>query len=163
MRLFVYVSPEGDLYEKDGAEFEAAADELLNSTVFAAAYFKQGFSWIEFFFLWSYTSSLESDWHADVHEDAKIPSVYARQAAIWMLLVGREIFAYCQNNHGRRKPNTNHHVFALWRGDQGYSLERWTLWKKRFSELAQMNEEDARTKDMASKALAEMEKIENED
>ena len=49
----------------------------------------------------------------------------------------------------------------LFRGNEGFSLERRGFWRKRFSELALLPEAKTHVKELASEALGEMVKLEN--
>ena len=49
---------------------------------------------------------------------------------------------------------------SLWGKGRGYSLERWTWWKKRFGEIAMIPELEDDVKDRAARAASEMETIE---
>jgi hypothetical protein len=48
----------------------------------------------------------------------------------------------------------------LWVKARGFSLDRWTLWKKRFGEIAMTEELTDELKELAARAAFEMEKIE---
>lgn len=69
-------------------------------------------------------------------------------AATWMFLAGNEIYEHCRKNHGRRPPMEGANPY-LWKGDQGYSLERWTFWKQRFHELSHAEELNAHARALA--------------
>lgn len=92
----------------------------------------------------------------DVQEvQRNIPS-----AATWILLAGDDIFEYCRMNHDRRPPMERAKPY-LWKGDQGYSLERWTFWKQRFHELSHAEELIAHARTLALGALRQIKIVES--
>lgn len=69
-------------------------------------------------------------------------------AATWILIAGEKIYELCK--HGK-----------LDRG-RGYSLVRWALWKKKFSEIAVNQGLPKDVTLIAAQAATEMQKIENQ-
>ena len=80
-------------------------------------------------------------------------------AAIWILLCGNVIFAHCRNpgTPGPRKDARRN-----WKGAKGFSIERWTFWKKRFGEIKGHDQADKNTQELAAEAEECMNRIENE-
>jgi hypothetical protein len=84
-------------------------------------------------------------------------------AATWILIAGEKIHALCKVDHECRDGAPGSPVIttrvALGKG-QGYSLERWKLWKKRFYEIAATEELKDSIRDIAAKAASKIEEIE---
>ena len=85
------------------------------------------------------------------------------RAATWILLAGDPIYKLCKDDYHRKDgapgamPDNDE---WLWGKGRGYSLERWTWWKKRFGEIAMIPELEDDVKDRAARAASEMETIE---
>lgn len=82
-------------------------------------------------------------------EQRQRASVVIPPAVIWILLAGEKIRALCQADHGRNDSK-----------GRGYSLGRWAIWKTAFGEIARNEALDDGIRDVASKAVDEMERIE---
>lgn len=50
----------------------------------------------------------------------------------------------------------------LWKGDKGFSLERWNFWKTRFGEIRVMEELDEETREASRRAEVAMDKSERQ-
>jgi hypothetical protein len=76
-------------------------------------------------------------------------------AANWISLAGAKLFASDDDfgiaGGGRR----------LWKGKKGFCKERWKLWKKRFQEVSQSAQPSQNTRDIAKRAIEDMEKFES--
>ena len=122
---------------------------LLNVTTFGALYLAHG------------RQSIGMPFHAEVSlmEGIEVPYQTPEQqrrgmtnvppAATWVLVAGEKIYELCKNDYDRKDDK-----------GRGYSLGRWALWKKRFSEIAENQELKDGIKDVALRAASEMERIE---
>ena len=90
--------------------------------------------------------------------------VYVPLAGIWILLCGNVIFGHC------RGPGTPLRLAGYewgkggknWKGESGFSIERWIFWKKRFGEIKGHDQASENIKEMAAGAEGAMNRIENE-
>ena len=88
--------------------------------------------------------------------------IYVPPAATWILLAGEGVRELCKNDHDRQDGapgSTSYGDEWLWGRGRGYSLERWTLWKKRFFEIASTKELEDNVTEIAAKAAFEMERV----
>ena len=81
-------------------------------------------------------------------------------AGIWILLCGKVIFDHCRNSGtllaGSKDPRKN------WKGVNGFSIERWIFWKKRFGEIKGHDQASEKTKELAAEGEECMNRIESE-
>lgn len=92
-------------------------------------------------------------------------TLYVPPAATWVLIAGRSIYELCKVGHERKDGapgSTPDNDEWLWDHGRGYSLERWSFWKNRFSELATIEELGEKTMDLAARAAAEMQNSERQ-
>ena len=85
------------------------------------------------------------------------------QAATWVILAGERIYELCKIDYDRKDGAPGSTWIGdewLWGKGRGYSLGRWALWKKRFREIATIQELKDGVKDIAARAASEMERIE---
>ena len=80
---------------------------------------------------------------------------YVPPAATWILLAGETIYGLCKSD-----PKSVPKDEWVWGKSPGYSVGRWALWKKRFGELAIREGLEDRVKDLAARAVSEMDRIE---
>jgi hypothetical protein len=84
------------------------------------------------------------------HKQSPRLDVYVPLAAIWILLCGNVVYAHCRN------PGTPRADFKdagrNWKGANGFSIERWNFWKKRFGEIKGHDQASEKTKEMAAEA-----------
>jgi len=140
---------------------ENAAGAKLNVITFGAMYLV----------LSRHTTSLPTEAEGDFRdgleddiqtlEDRRFANVLVPLAATWMLIAGEQFHKLCKTNycHEVREVSTRGKQF-LWGESTGYSLARWAFWKKRFAEIATMQELENSVKDTAARAASEMERIE---
>lgn len=50
---------------------------------------------------------------------------------------------------------------GLWRGQAGYSIDRWQFWKDRWNSLAEQQAISPNIRDLAKEALAHMDMVED--
>lgn len=95
--------------------------------------------------------------------------VYVPQAALWILIAGRNIYHYSKSNQDdtgepviQRWVGGEHGGDLMWTGRDGFNLERWAFWKRRFEEISELQgvKEDARQH--AATAAEEMCRIHSE-
>lgn len=155
------LEPIDDEIEDEG-DRNAQAVPLLNCTTFGAMYLAHG------------RQLLGMPFHAEVSlmhgievpcqtlEQQRRAVIYVPPAATWMLLAGEAIYELCKNDHDRKDGapgSTSYGDEWLWGQGRGYSLGRWTLWKKRFGEIASAKELEDSVTGIAAKAAFEMERV----
>lgn len=106
--------------------------------------------------IWAMRSSVE----AAAPEDSELDTTdsYVPPATTWILYGGEKVWERSQAGL-EGTPSTR--GGPLWTGKRGYSVERWLFWKKRFCEVAAMDDLKSGTREMASKANEIMDKISN--
>ena len=67
-------------------------------------------------------------------------------AATWILLAGGKVYELCKSGKDDK--------------GRGFSMGKWVLWKEKFGEIAANQELGDDVRDIASKAVDEMERIE---
>lgn len=82
-------------------------------------------------------------------EQQQRASVVIPPAATWIVLAGEEIYALCNTDHARND-----------RQGRGYSLRRWAAWKASFGRIMSNDALSDDVRDVAGKAISEMERIE---
>lgn len=94
--------------------------------------------------------------------------MYIPAAAPWILIAGPNIWLFSKRNDGATGDNVTQRWIGgddggelLWVGSEGFSLERWGFWKKRFGEISGI-EAKKHVRQLAARAVEEMEKIERE-
>ena len=147
----------------DEADWYAQAVPLLNATTFGAVYLALG------------RQPIGMPMHAEISlmqgievpyqtvEQQRRAVMYVPPAATWVLLASEKIFELCKTDHDRQDGapgSTPEGDEWLWGNGRGYSLGRWTFWKKRFSEIAIITELKGDLMDIAARAASEMDKIE---
>ena len=82
--------------------------------------------------------------------------VYVPLAGMWILLCGNVIFAHCRNlvTPDYKDAGKN------WKGANGFSIERWIFWKKRFGEIKGHDQASEKTKELAAEGEWLMNRIE---
>lgn len=88
-------------------------------------------------------------------------------AVNWILLLGHRIYTFSkENQNSTGEPAMEMwlgfpHVHSfLWKGMDGYNLERWSFWKGRFGEIARLDGGKEWVKTLASQAGEEMGRVE---
>jgi Protein of unknown function (DUF3632) len=82
-------------------------------------------------------------------------------AVIWIFLCGNVIFAHC--NPVTLAPLADANVAGKnWKGGNGFSIERWMFWKKRFGEIKGHDQASKKTKKLAAVGERLMNKIDSE-
>ena len=151
----------GDDIEDDG-DSNAQAVPLLNYTTFGAMYLAHG------------RQPLGMPFHAEVGlmHGIEVPCqmlgqqrralIYVPPAASWIIFAGEGIYELCKNDHdGKNGASglTSYGDECLWGHGRGFSLGSWTLWKRRFSEVASTKTLEDNVTEIAAKAAFEMERI----
>ena len=72
-------------------------------------------------------------------------------AATWVLIAGEKIYELCKSNHNRNE--------LLGQYGRGYSLGRWSVWKKRFGLIAATEGLGVGVCEIAQQAAGTMESI----
>ena len=94
------------------------------------------------------------------HKQGPRLDVYVPLAVIWIFLCGNVIFGHCRN------PGTHNQSYndagKNWKGGNGFSVERWNFWKKRFGEIKEHEQASKKTKKLAAVGENLMDKIESE-
>ena len=147
-----------DELEEDERRTEVAA--LLNSAHFAATYWRRYGTAVDFLTIGTISNGVEDD--IKTQEELEEASIYVPPAATWILVAGDFIFDCCRQNFERRPyQGPSFSKTNLFKGDKGYSMERWAFWKQRFSEIAHMENVGAYARDFALRAFDEMVRVEH--
>lgn len=130
----------------EGDWTDAQRTTLLNVMTFSALYLAHGEHDIgmPFHAEVSLMEGVETPYQT--HEQQRRALTNVPPAATWILLAGEKVYELCKNGKDDK--------------GRGFSLGRWDLWKAEFGEIAANEGLDGRVRDIASKAAAEMGKIE---
>lgn len=102
----------------------------------------------------------------DTPEQIRRTEIHVPQAARWIDITGCNIYNFSRANLN----STGENIIQVWIGGEdggplvwtgadGFSVERWTFWRKRFGEIARFAVKEE-VKKLAAQAAEEMEKIE---
>lgn len=109
------------------------------------------------------TSGIEAGYQTP--EDYRDGAIYIPSAATWFLIAGKKIYELCKSNY-RRKDSSRYLAKEKkdyqWRGDNGYCLERWAFWRKRFGEIKMTQGLQDDVKDIAGRAFIKMGEVESQ-
>lgn len=143
-RLF---QPDIDIEEQEEPDPDEWTDKdiatRLNVDTFGALYLAHGLKDIGMSF-----HAEVAFWHAfelpyDTPDRQRFAKQDVPQAATWMLLATEKIYDLCK------------------KGEFRYSLEGWTMWKRRFHEIARNTALLASVREIALKAALRMKEVEN--
>ncbi|KAF8906980.1 hypothetical protein CPB84DRAFT_1744776 [Gymnopilus junonius] len=91
---------------------------------------------------------------------------YVPLAAAWTLFAGGIVFAHCRvsgsGDNTDVRDRTSRDGGKNWKGANGFSVERWNFWKKRFGEIKGHNQASEETRGLAAEAQGAMRRIETE-
>lgn len=95
--------------------------------------------------------------------------MYVPAAAQWILLAGECIWGFCKERAGNDGSMVDQRWIGgydggdlVWKGEEGYGVERWAFWKKRFGEIGNLEGTEAVVRRSAVEADETMRKIEAE-
>ena len=140
------IEPETSEMPDEGDWTDAQKATLWNVITFSALYLDHG------------RKDIGMSFHAEVSlmEGIEVPYQTPEQqrraatvvppAATWILLAGEKVYELCKSGKDDK--------------GRGFSMGRWALWKEKFGEIATNQELGDDVRDIASKAVGEMEKIE---
>ena len=147
----------------DESNWETQAASLRNATNFGAKYLAEG------------RQPIGMSSHAEISlmQGIEVPCqtleqkqralLYVPLAATWMIIGGEKIYALCQYDQDRKDDapgSTGAGDEWLWGKGRGYSMERWTFWRKRFTELVNTPGLKDDVRGFVEKAVVEMAQIE---
>lgn len=90
---------------------------------------------------------------SDINElNGKVPA-----AAVWININGNDIYEAKGHITGEYDYETSE-----WKGEKGWSKERWAFWKDRFAAISKEETLSLETREIAKKAAESMGKIEKE-
>ena len=130
----------------EGEWTDAQKAKLMNVITFSALYLTYG------------QKDIGMSFHAEVSlmEAIEVPYQTPEQqrraatvvppAATWILLAGGKVYELCKSGKDEN--------------GRGFSMGRWALWKEKFGEIAANRELGDDVRNIASKAVSEMERIE---
>ncbi|MCJ1418860.1 hypothetical protein MMC32_005211 [Xylographa parallela] len=138
---------------------DAARKEWHSINAFAARLTAEGLQDYRIFGLWALRVALEEQPEPQAPEyqlqgpilDCRVPV-----AATWIRRCGVQMFVSdgaCYLRHGGKGGR-------LWQGEEGFDLERWRLWKRRFGEISKDKWGSEKTRQLAQAAEKEMVEIE---
>lgn len=114
----------------------------------------------DMFALWSMRSALETPLNLMNPEAIEIPEVTIPAAAVWMLILGEEMF-FWNNEYPHGSIEGDPGVGGpLWQGQHGFCLERWRLWRRRFDELSAEEQLSGDLREICRNTEARMAEIE---
>ncbi|KAI1105134.1 hypothetical protein F4804DRAFT_351237 [Jackrogersella minutella] len=144
--------PYVDEIENDG-KFEEETRRFYNANIFQARWIinvgqagpRREWGSAVNFALWHLSDALEYG-IARSPMGLRRTELYIPQAAQWIQIAGTVIYKLCRD----REKNTGEAVIDigstdkavdgfLFRGEEGFSIERWAFWKERFSQIAGLN------------------------
>jgi hypothetical protein len=148
-----------------GGNWDDQAVPLLNATTFGAMYLARGKQPIGMAFHAEVSFIQSVEVPCQTPEQQRRAGMYVPPAATWVLLAGQSIHELCKSDYHRKDGAPG----SVWDGDEwlwgkgrGYSLGRWTFWKKRFGEIATTQGLKDDVKDIAARAASEMGIIEGQ-
>ncbi|CAA7270757.1 unnamed protein product [Cyclocybe aegerita] len=108
---------------------------------------------------------VEPDYRARAyHTQGPQLNTFVPIAATWIMLAGNYLF-HCSQDSGQGAEADSQSIAGGrgWKGANGYSLDRWRFWKRRFSELKEQDQASEETREFARKAEDRMNKVEAND
>ena len=146
----------------NGGDWDAQAVPLLNATIFGATYLTLG----------KIDIGMPSNTEYSLMQGIEVPYrsleqqrravMYVPPASTWILIAGETIYKLCKSDYDfldNGPGSTPDNDEWLWGKSRGYSLGRWSFWKKRFGEIAATEELKGDVKEIAARAAFEMEKL----
>jgi len=102
-----------------------------------------------------------AEFHKDNYEEyvynstAEKLDVWVPAAAQWFEIAGEQLYKRSKigDNHFRCRSG------ELWKGSDGFSLERWELWIERFGQIAEMDEISEQTSKIARAMARKLEEL----
>ena len=130
--------------EADWTDAQRAAQ--MNAVTFGALYLSHGQKNLGMtrHAEWGLEDGVEVDY--DMPEEQRRAKTNVPPAAVWIMLAGEQIHDHCKQGDATQ--------------ERGLNLRRWSLWKRKFGEIAEHQGLASDVKDWASKAASEMDKIE---
>ena len=130
----------------EGEWTDAQRSKLMNVITFSALYLTHGQKDIgmSFHAEMSLMEAIEVPYQTPEQQRRAVTVV--PPAATWILLAGGKIYELCKSGKDDKR--------------RGYSMGRWALWKEKFGEIATNQELGDDVRNIASKAVSEMERIE---
>ncbi|ORY07926.1 hypothetical protein BCR34DRAFT_570288 [Clohesyomyces aquaticus] len=132
-----------------------------NVNYFVARLTKEGISEFWIYAIWAMRSGLEEN---EVKNYAHVPAppsrkldAYVSAAAMWVFAMGRELYDK-EKDLTPTSPNQGNPGVGgdRWKGKAEFSKERWSLWKQRFGEVAEMQDVSDETRKIANEAFEAM-------
>ena len=153
--------PDVDLDREDNnmsdEEWLKQAAPLLNASIFGATLLARSDASPSMVFHVSDALAIAIE-ESEVQADWRDAKMYIPPAASWMIIAGDKLYRYSNGQRDPKAPLASSH--SLWNGENKFSLERWSFWKRRFLELAEVASFDDETQGFAAKAAARMTEIE---
>ncbi|KAL6716084.1 hypothetical protein ACLMJK_005650 [Lecanora helva] len=166
-----------DLEGQDGVAWEDAARRVSNANIFAALYLQElvpngperDFSSMRKFALDQLMWTLEIE--TENAGQLRRAELYVPAVANWIRIAGRNLYAYCKDNRDYKNEDVPQRWMGgpeygselLWTGRDGYNIERWQLWNRRFDEIAAHSGVSAKVRDIAAGIAEEMRKCSESD
>ena len=133
----------------EGDWTDAQKATLVNVVTFGALYLANGRRdlGMAFHAEVSFLEGIEEPYQTS--EQQRRAATMVPPAATWILLAGKKIYELCQVDDGKNGKG------------RAFSLERWSLWKSKFGEIATNPALSASVQNIAAKAASEMGEIES--
>ena len=158
---------------RSSASWDAASQKLLHGNVFGALYLRElepdgpprDFLSMRMQARWSLMYALEIA--TDSPGQIRRAEIYVPPAARWILITGRNLYEYCKSNldyegdavNQRWMGGPEHGSQLLFTGRDGFSIERWAFWKKRFEDTQGLQGATDDVKNLAAQATEMMEEV----
>lgn len=148
-------------------EMEGSWDDqavlLLNATTFGAMCLARGNQVIGMLFHAKVSLGEVIEVACQTPDQQRLAAMYVPPATTWILLAGERLYEVCKSDLNREDGAIGYVPLDvwLWGKGQGYSLEWWAFWKKGFGEIATTQGLLDGVKDLAARAVSEMDKIES--
>ena len=163
-------------HSRSRVSLDAASQELLRGNAFGALYLKEldpdgparDLLSMRTQARWSLMHALEVA--TDNLGQIRRTGIYIPPAARWILITGRNIYGYCKSNLDyegeaviqRWMGGPEHGSQLLFTGRDGFSIERWMFWRKRFEHIRGLQGATDDVKDLAAQAAEMMAEIESD-
>jgi hypothetical protein len=128
-------------------------EQWASLNAFAARMTQAQVSNFDLYAIWAFRPALEAS-TTDENVQKHIPA-----AAVWMFYAGSRLYDLSKKSEAPEDWGRAARGGARWEGPDGYSIERWNLWKQSFKESSSS---DSKYKDLAGQAYDTMSSLETD-
>ncbi|MCJ1433275.1 tripartite motif containing 44 [Xylographa pallens] len=140
---------------------DAARQEWHSINAFAARLTAEGLYDYRIYGLWALRAALEDQPDPEAPEyqlQGRVLDCHVPVAVTWILRCGLHMYVSDGEIYLERGGKGG----RLWQGEEGFDMERWRLWKRRFSEISKDKWGSEKTRQLAQAAEKEMIEVEIE-